>query len=201
VLEVGVELDWIPDSPPTREGPLRLLWNHRWEHDKDPVSFLAAVDDLAEAGLDFEVVVAGENFRQYPAEFETAALRHPERIVHMGHLPVGDYRRHLLEADVVVSTALHEFFGVAVVEAVAAGCLPVLPDRLSYPTLIPPDWHATCLYPPAGLVDRLGWAITHPGEVRKAGAEIAGAMHRFGWEQMAPRYRRALSALATREDS
>lgn len=201
VLEVGVELDWIPDPLPTREGPLRLLWNHRWEHDKDPGSFLSAVDALAGAGLDFEVVVAGENFRQHPAEFEAAALRHPERIVHMGHLPVEHYRRHLLEADVVVSTALHEFFGVAVVEAVAAGCLPVLPDRLSYPTLIPPDRHTTCLYPPAGLADRLRWAITHPAEVRKAAAEISGTMHRFGWEEMAPRYRRALSALMTGEES
>ena len=36
------------------------------------------------------------------------------------------------EADVVVSTALHEFQGLAVMQAVAAGCVPVVPDRLAY---------------------------------------------------------------------
>ena len=37
----------------------------------------------------------------------------------------------------MLSTARHEFFGVAVVEALLAGCLPWLPDRLSYPELLP----------------------------------------------------------------
>jgi len=41
----------------------------------------------------------------------------------------------------VLSTARHEFFGIAVVEALLAGCLPWLPDRLSYPELLPPALH------------------------------------------------------------
>ena len=39
----------------------------------------------------------------------------------------------------MTSTARHEFFGIAVVEAIACGCLPWLPDRLSYPELVPQE--------------------------------------------------------------
>ncbi len=195
VLEVGVELEWIPPVPPPRRGPIRLLWNHRWEHDKDPAAFFAAVDELADDGLDFEVVVCGENFRQQPVEFAAAAHRHPRRIVHMGFLPRDEYRRRLLEADVVVSTARQEFFGVAVVEAVAAGCLPIVPDRLSYPTLIPEDWHPMSLYPPGGLAEYLHRAIVRGDEIRSGVESRRRAMVRYGWDEMAPRYAETLADL------
>lgn len=195
VLEVGVDLGWVPASPVHRIGAIRFVWNHRWEHDKDPAAFFSALDELAGEGHEFEVVVCGENFRQRPREFTDAARRHPDRIIHMGHLPLDEYRRHLLEADVVVSTARQEFFGIAVVEAMAAGCFPVLPDRLSYPELLPEPWHQACLYPPEGLAERLRWAITHPAEVRSVARQLAGSVRRFGWDRMAPRYEKALEAV------
>ena len=44
----------------------------------------------------------------------------------------------------MLSTARHEFFGIAVAEALRAGCLPWLPARLSYPELLPePAWAGT----------------------------------------------------------
>jgi glycosyltransferase involved in cell wall biosynthesis len=52
----------------------------------------------------------------------------------------------LSRCDLVVSTAIQENFGIAVVEAILAGCQPVLPDRLAYPEIIPPECHRSCLY-------------------------------------------------------
>ena len=43
------------------------------------------------------------------------------------------YGQILKHVDVIVSTAQHEFFGMAVVEAAAAGAVPVIPKRLAYP--------------------------------------------------------------------
>jgi hypothetical protein len=49
----------------------------------------------------------------------------------------GEYWKWLHKADWVLSTAKHEFFGIAVVEALFAGCLPWLPEKLSYRELLP----------------------------------------------------------------
>ncbi|MFT7132051.1 MAG: hypothetical protein ACI81O_000759 [Cyclobacteriaceae bacterium] len=46
-----------------------------------------------------------------------------------------DYLALLGRSHVVLSTAIHEFPGVAVLEAVAVGCLPVVPDALAYQSL------------------------------------------------------------------
>ena len=69
----------------------------------------------------------------------TFLSEHHDRIELAGHLPSNDYHAALNRADWVLSTARHEFFGMAVAEALLAGCLPWLPNRLSYPELVPPE--------------------------------------------------------------
>ena len=68
---------------------------------------------------------------------------HSIQLIHFGSIEQKkEYQELLLQADVVLSTAKHEFFGVSVMEGVAAGCYPVCPNRLSYPELYPKE----CLY-------------------------------------------------------
>jgi glycosyltransferase involved in cell wall biosynthesis len=54
--------------------------------------------------------------------------------------------RFLSEGSIVISTAIQENFGISVLEAVYSGCLPLLPRRLVYPELIPPEYHDCVLY-------------------------------------------------------
>jgi glycosyltransferase involved in cell wall biosynthesis len=124
--------------PQTREpGPLRLLWAARWEHDKNPDAFFAALELLEQHGVDFRINVIGQSFRQSPDIFDAARKRWIGRIDRWGFQPTREaYITALQEADVFVSTADHEFFGIAAVEAMAAGCYPLLPERLSYPELL-----------------------------------------------------------------
>ncbi len=53
-----------------------------------------------------------------------------DRVVHRGWMEAAEYRELLCRADVVVASARQENFGISVVEAVAAGCVPVVPDAL-----------------------------------------------------------------------
>jgi glycosyltransferase involved in cell wall biosynthesis len=163
-----------------------ILWNQRWEYDKDPATMLRALHALAVEGQSFRVALAGESFRVQPAEFEEARERLGGRLVHYGYAEAEAEYAHLLwEADIVLSTAIHEFFGVSVVEAIYCGCLPVLPARLSYPELLPPDAHARCLY--AGdddLAAKLRAALADPVAPSSLRAHVA----RFDWSHMAPRY-------------
>ncbi len=119
-------------------GPVRILWNHRWEHDKAPDRFFAALDRLKEEGVPFLVHVLGQKFREIPAVFAQARERLGEKVGEWGFIEdEKQYRKILRASDVVVSTALHDFQGLAVMEAVAAGCLPVVPDRLAYREFFP----------------------------------------------------------------
>jgi glycosyltransferase involved in cell wall biosynthesis len=126
-----------------REKPLTILWNHRWEFDKCPEIFFRVLGRLAADGLDFRVHLLGENFQAKPKPFLEAKEMLGERIATFGFLPGREeYIRSLWDSDVVVSTAVQEFYGIAVMEAACCGCHPLLPRRLVYPEL----YGEECLY-------------------------------------------------------
>lgn len=120
--------------------PMRIAWASRWEHDKNPELFFAALEELARLGVPFEVNVLGESFRNSPPCFEEARTRLSKQIRHWGFAEsLAEYFRILSESDVVVSTARHEFFGISVLEAAAAGCRPLVPRALAYPETLGPN--------------------------------------------------------------
>lgn len=193
------------ERPP---GPARIVWNHRWEHDKAPERFFAALEALAAQGLDFELIVLGEAFGRQPEAFAEARARWADRCLHWGYAQDrASYFAWLRRGDIVISTARHEFFGAAVCEAIAAGCRPLLPHALSYPELIPARWQAELLYPrPEDFAARLAQAVAlvnaaRPGRAEpRVLADLRRHIARFDWPAMAPRYDACLSALAgTRE--
>ena len=197
VLPVGIDLQ--PDMA-RREvvGAPLILWNQRWEYDKRPQRFFQLLYRLEEAGFDFRLAVAGENFRNVPAEFEEAATRLAHRIDHWGYLPSREaYLALLQKADLVISTADHEFFGISILEAVQAGAFPLLPNRLSYPELVPSGLHSACLYGDGNdlydkAVMRLKMPRPAPPSLRRAVRE------RFGWPVVAGAYDQFFADVAQR---
>jgi glycosyltransferase involved in cell wall biosynthesis len=190
VLPLGLDLARLdahrPDQPAAGQ-PL-ILWNHRWEYDKDPETFFRAIYALTAESLDFGLILLGESFRNSPGEFLEARRRLGERVVHFGYAQdAALYARLLWQADLVVSTARHDFFGAAVVEACYCGCFPVLPHRLSYPELIPAGQAAACLYDDFdGLLARLRQALLHIHDTRAF--SLHEHMAQFDWQHLAPRY-------------
>lgn len=203
VLHPGIET--FGPRPPRRPGPLRILWAARWEHDKNPEDFFTAVDILAAGGAEFRLDVIGQQFGNAPDVFAHARKRHALRIDRWGYLDSRQaYRAALGEADVVVSTARHEFFGLSAVEAVAAGAYPLLPERLAYPEILaladdPARREFFYDGSPAQLAERLGdlAARVAAGDLWQGDrTRAAAAVERFTWPRVAPGLDAAFADLA-----
>jgi len=127
-------------------------------------------------------MVLGESFRQGPKVFAEAREILADRIIHFGHVRSRtDYLALLARADIVVSTARHEFFGLSVLEAVRAGCRPLLPRRLVYPELFDDEF----LYDDHELGARLRTLLRQARLPREQALELT---ERFSWRQLAPSY-------------
>jgi glycosyltransferase involved in cell wall biosynthesis len=183
VLPVGIDLTDLGQD--LRDaGPPVVLWNHRWESDKDPEAFVEAVLEIAH--LPFRLILTGSGAglaRLLPR----LAAHFGDRILHAGHAAEAEYRTLLNRADVVVSTARQEFFGVSVAEAMAAGAVPLVPDRLAYPELLGPAL-AACLYQPGTLGERLASLVVEHDERSSYRALAAAAGRRFAWNSVAAGY-------------
>jgi glycosyltransferase involved in cell wall biosynthesis len=166
-----------------------ILWNHRWEYDKNPVAFFDALYTLADEGIDFKVIVAGENIRQTAEEFDQALTRLGSRIIHYGYAPdFATYARLLWRSTIVVSCAWQDFFGISMCEAIYCGCLPIMPRRLNYPDLVPTDYQELCLYDEEKLIDPLRHALKRHSE--PAPPALRDHIMRFDWSILAPEYDR-----------
>lgn len=204
--------------PARKPGPLRILWAARWEHDKQPGVLFDALDRVRAAGATFRLGVVGERFRDVPEEFASARQRFADEIDYWGFQPTrAAYETALQWADLIVSTAAHEFFGLSVVEAAATGAVPLLPWRLAYPEVFAGEQAANAeqISGPradwfydgttAGLADKLltyctraengidDWAAD-----RKAAADVA---RKYDWAHRAPALDAALAGVAQQGDA
>ncbi|WP_166258050.1 tRNA-queuosine alpha-mannosyltransferase domain-containing protein [Marinobacter salicampi] len=139
VLPVPIEDRLFVDSSrPASRGIPHLLWNHRWEYDKGPERLLKLLEVLAQEKFAFRLSVVGEQFRSRPPVFDQIHARFSGSIEHWGFLECREeYDALLHQADFVISTALHDFQGLAILEAMAAGCQALVPDRLAYREYVP----------------------------------------------------------------
>ena len=92
----------------------------------------------------------GQSFREVPTCFTDFRNDNNEVVATWGHQPADVYRQVLERSDIVVSAALHDFQGLGMLEAIAAGCIPVAPDRMAYPEYIPEE----LLYLPGSVEDQ-----------------------------------------------
>ena len=201
VLAVGIDLRRLDTEPVlspeiTADPAPLIVWNQRWEYDKNPAAFFEALFVLAGEGVPFRLALCGQQYGKRPLPFEVALSRLSGQIIHAGYAPEEQYKELLAEAAVTVSTADHEFFGISILEAIYARAFPILPRRLSYPELIPQPFHEACLYQDeAGLLERLRWALRRPEEAQEIAAQLATAVAIYDWSNLAPRYDQILAEL------
>jgi glycosyltransferase involved in cell wall biosynthesis len=141
VLYLGMDLAALDGYDPVikADTPV-LLWNHRWEYDKNPDLFFETLFRLKQEGIAFKLIVSGESYGKVPPVFKQAQQQLKEEILHFGYTQSRqEYAELLHSADILPVTSDQDFFGGSIVEAIYCNCFPLLPDRLAYPEHIPPE--------------------------------------------------------------
>lgn len=189
VLPVPIDAEAIGRVPaPPRRGPCHIVWNHRWEFDKGPDLLLDAIRELDATGLPFEVSVLGQGFADRPVEFDHLRELLGDRARRWGFLESRDeYLRCLATADVALSTARHEFQGLAVLEAAAAGAVPLVPDGLAYAEIWPAAWRWSS---PGQLATMLADRVREVEAWRRVDPRPRAGD--FGWDRLEGSWRAAL---------
>jgi glycosyltransferase involved in cell wall biosynthesis len=186
-LGLSPELFQLPAKTKPKFPPV-ILWNHRWEYDKNPDEFFEVLFDIDRMGIEFRLIVAGENFRTAPPIFAAAKNTLTDHIDHFGYVSdQGEYQKLLGACDIVVSTSIHEFFGLSVLEAIAAGCCPLLPNRLSYPELICAEFHHRYLYNNrVELREKLIALLTNP--IAPLPEQLSRQVSELAWPDLIEKY-------------
>ncbi|MDH3999364.1 MAG: DUF3524 domain-containing protein, partial [Desulfuromonadales bacterium] len=200
VLHLGQELKRFDDYRPTdataeSQRPPLILWNHRWEYDKNPQAFFEALYQLQDEGLNFEVALLGESFRNGSAVFDQARERLGERVVQFGYAEsFADYARWLWRADLLPVTSDHDFFGGSVVQAIYCGCTPLLPRRLAYPEHLPPELAESCLFDDYNELTMQLRSLLQ-GAKRPDAAQLRAHVSRYDWQELIGQYDDLLEGL------
>ena len=180
----------------TRNCPV-ILWNHRWENDKNPELFFETLFRLKNENVSFKLVVLGESFNDVPSIFTEAKQKLESHIVHWGFCESRtEYIKWIKQCDLIPVTSFQDNFGVSIMEAVCTGVLPILPNRLSYPELYKEivgeqfydnDPHSFYLLLKKNLAD---W---HQKNNKKISLSL---LDKYDWSNMALEYDNRLKELA-----
>ncbi len=200
VLYLGLGLKALdkakPELRPASSQPPLILWNHRWDYDKNPEGFCLLLLELLDAGADFNLVLIGAESGWRPESFARLTERLGRRLLHSGFAAdFSEYASWLWRADILPVTSHQDFFGISVVEAIHCGCYPLLPDRLAYPEHIPAPLRTKFIYPSRReLKQRLLELLTLPPAELQQQARAIPVAH-YDWSRQAPLYDRRFCEL------
>ncbi len=203
-----------PAAETTAEGPV-IVWNHRWEPDKQPEVFRRVIGKLDEQGMEFGLILLGHHppeaqsaeLGTHNREFEALCSRFSRRIIHSGYAhDRAEYFHLLTRGDIVISTAIQENFGLSMLQAIDAGCWPLAPNRLAYPEVLPAEAHAHCLYnDTADLIRKIErlWEARRSSAPGHVGETLRHTLLKraaeFHWERRIGQYDRLIETVALKD--
>jgi glycosyltransferase involved in cell wall biosynthesis len=188
ILYLGIDLKRFDAHQSQYDGPPLILWNHRWEYDKNPELFFETLLQLNKDGFDFNLAVLGENFKSTPSIFDETQKKLKEKIVHFGYCEsFSEYAKWVWKADIIPVTNIQDFFGISIMEALYCNTYPLLPDRLAYPELLPEKFHKDHIYrDKTDLLQKLKECILNIDDKRNN--QFSQIAQPFDWNTMAPIY-------------
>ena len=115
VLHLGLNLnrfEKFSSSDKEKQSVATILWNHRWEYDKNPEEFFETLFSLKEKGIEFKLIVLGEQNDVNPPVFDEAKEKLKNEILHWEYAETfEEYARWLWRADILPVTSNQDFFG------------------------------------------------------------------------------------------
>ena len=192
VIHLGINLKEIAslnqNQKTSSEGV--ILWNHRWEYDKNPAVFFNWMKRLLKEKVPFKLVVLGQSYQKIPKVFEAIPGLFSKVLLHMGYANgVNEYHFWLQQSDILPVTSIQDFFGGSVVEAMAAGVFPILPNKLAYPEHIPATHHTKHLYQSEDEgYDMLKKALLQIKETRSNSPLIQSWALKYDWQNICSSY-------------
>lgn len=201
----------LPDKASSYERdtaqPLSIVWNHRWEFDKGPNLLKAIISHLLARNLPAKLHIVGQRFR-YTAEIfdeirellEENKANSDVSLSTWGYIEdKGKYQTLLNSADIVLSTAKHDFQGISVMEAVQRGCIPLVPNQLAYPEIFDKRF----CYSVAGSDNETAknvLALIEQYYLEKKVGRLTKAptLASFQWQVLKPDYRKLIEQVAGR---
>ena len=161
-----------------------ILWNHRWEYDKNPDQFFNSLKKIKEDNYKFNLVVLGEEFQTEMSIFNKARELFADELLHIGYCDsFTDYAKWLWKSDILPITSNQDFFGISIMEAVYCKTIPILPNRLTYPELFKSD--RTIFYNNDNeLIEKIKASINNLSSYKK----LNKLASKFDWTKIAKKY-------------
>jgi hypothetical protein len=134
VLPFGLLRGDEPMAPPADDStPPRIVYNHRFEAYKDPTTTFTVFADLR-TRHSFEVWVT-------QASGQATGGRKKFHFDKVVYAPArADYLNNIAIPAVNTINSLHETFCISILDSLAIGHLVVLPNAITFPELVPPDY-------------------------------------------------------------
>ena len=188
VLYLGMDLSKFDQHQTKKRGRPLVLWNHRWEYDKNPKPFFKCLYKLHKDNIEFDIALLGESFHSRTNIFDEAKDQLKKHIVHFGFCEnFSEYAKWLWKADILPVTSNQDFFGGSIVEAIYCGVYPILPNRLTYPELLSKENYDNHIYDNDNdLYDKVKNRILNIDETRKI--KISASFKQFDWRIICPEY-------------
>ena len=115
-----------------------ILWNHRWEYDKNPTLFFDSLLELKKENIDFGLIVLGEQSTQENEKIHRLQKELKANTIHWGYVSnEQEYQNLLSKCNIAPITSIQDFFGISLIESCHAGLYPIIPNRLAFPETIP----------------------------------------------------------------
>ncbi len=202
VIPPGLDLEGLLSANTGIEKPGQavILWNHRWEYDKDPDTFFHILRQVKDRGIPFKLIVLGRSYARQPAIFGQLREWFAEELLHLGYAEDRQaYARWLWLADIAPVTSRQDFFGISALEAVACNCYPLWPSRLAFPEHLPEAERSTHLYDDEkALLEKLCRAIEGVDRLRRR--SFTHFARPYDWRTLTERYDRLLSTICPPTD-